>query len=71
MLESMPATVAHVDRPERRGVGERRHVVGGIQVSREPSELERLLAARGMEMALGPERDGARGLGEDLGFGLG
>jgi conjugative relaxase-like TrwC/TraI family protein len=71
MLESMPATVAHVDRLERRGVGERRHVVGGMQVSREPTELERLLAARGLEMARGPERGGARGLGEDVGFGLG
>jgi conjugative relaxase-like TrwC/TraI family protein len=71
MLESMQPTVAHSGRVERRGVGERRHVVGGVQVTREPSELERLLAARGMEMAPGPERGVAPGLGEDLGFGLG
>jgi hypothetical protein len=71
MLESMQPTVAHSGRVERRGVGERRHVVGGIQVTREPSELERLLAARGMEMTPAPERGASRGLGEDVGFGLG
>jgi hypothetical protein len=63
LLESMPPTVAHAGRLERRGVGERRHVVDGLQVSREPSQLERLLAARGMQVAPGPERDLGLGLG--------
>ena len=43
-------------RIERRGVGERRHVVGGREMSRQRGELEQLLAARGMEMAPGLER---------------
>ena len=71
LLESLPLTVAHASRAERRGVGERRHVVDGREVARRRSELERLLAARGMAMAPGPELGAARALGEDLGLGFG
>ena len=71
LLESMPPTEAHVDRIERRGVGERRHVVGGREIARHGGELERLLAARGMEMAPGPERGAGRVRAEDFGLGLG
>jgi conjugative relaxase-like TrwC/TraI family protein len=71
LLGSMPTTAAHTDRVERRGVGERRHVVGGRDITTRPGELERLLAARGMELA----RAHAPGLspapGDDYGLGLG
>ena len=71
LLESMPTTPAHVDRVERCGVGERRYVVGARELTRPRSELELLLAARGMDMAVGPERGPGRTRGEDLGLGLG
>lgn len=67
LLESMPPIAAHSGRLERRGVGERRHVVPGREIAPGRSELERLLAARGMEMAAVAERPMAR----DLGLGLG
>ncbi len=69
LLESLAPAGAQQDRLERRGVGERRHVVGGREVSRERRDLQRLLAARGMEMAPGLEP--RRAMGEDLGLGLG
>jgi hypothetical protein len=68
LLETMPPTPAHAGRLERRGVAERRHQVGGREITRNQAELARLLAARGMVMPVGPER-GARG--EDVGLGLG
>jgi hypothetical protein len=71
LLESMPPTEAHVGRLERGGVGERRHVVGGRDITRHRSELERLLAARGMEMAPGLERVTGRERAQDYGLGLG
>lgn len=71
LLESMPPTEAHVGRIERRGVGERRHVVGGREISRHRGELEQLLAVRGMALAPGPERGVGRARSEDLGLGLG
>jgi conjugative relaxase-like TrwC/TraI family protein len=71
LLELMPPTEAHVGRLERGGVGERRHVVGGRDITRHRSELERLLAARGMEMAPGLERVTGRERAQDYGLGLG
>jgi conjugative relaxase-like TrwC/TraI family protein len=71
LLESMPITAAHTGRVEHRGVGERRHVVDGREMTRQRGELERLLAARGMTLAPGHERGAARGRGEDFGLGLG
>lgn len=71
LLQSMPATIEHDGRVERRGVGERRHVVGGRDMARQRGELERLLAARGMVSAPGPDRGVGRQRGEELGLGLG
>jgi len=71
LLESLPMTPAHAGQVERCGVGERRHVVGGPELTPGRGELQRLLAARGMQMAVGPDRVVGRGRGEDLGFGLG
>jgi len=71
LLESMPPIEAHRGRIESRGVGERRHVVGGREVNRHRDELEQLLAARGMELAPGPGRGVGRGRSEDLGLGFG
>ncbi len=71
LLQSMPATPEHAGRVERRGVGERRHVVGGREMARQRGELERLLGARGMALAPGPERGMERGRGEDFSPGLG
>jgi conjugative relaxase-like TrwC/TraI family protein len=70
LLESMPMTAAHADRVERRGVGERRHVVGGRNITSQRGQLERLLAARGMEMAPSPERGFTRAR-SDYSLGLG
>jgi len=67
LLETMAPTEAHARRVERRGVGERRHVVRGREITPRPGELERLLAARGMTLASGP----ARTRGDDVGLGLG
>ncbi len=73
LVASMPATPEHAGRVERGGVGERRHVVAGREISRRRGELERLLAARGMALAPGAERGMGpiRGRGEDFGPGLG
>ncbi len=71
LLESMAPTEAHRGRLEHRGVGERRHVVGGRDITRTRDELERLLAARGMAMAPGPGRSVGPARHEDLGLGLG
>jgi conjugative relaxase-like TrwC/TraI family protein len=76
LLETMAPTAAHAGRAENRGVGERRHVVGGRQLGRDTpapqrGELERLLAARGMAMPAGPERGAGRVPGDDFGFGIG
>jgi hypothetical protein len=71
LLQSMAPTEAHASRVERRGVGERRHVVGSRDITRQRSDLERLLAARGMEVARAPERIGTRVVGDDFGLGLG
>jgi hypothetical protein len=71
LLQSMAPTEAHASRVERRGVGERRHVVGSRDITRQRSDLERLLAARGMEVARVPERIGTRVVGDDFGLGLG
>jgi hypothetical protein len=71
LLESMPKTAAHADRVERRGVGERRHVVSGRDITSQRGELERLLAARGMEMARAPWRGAGRSRHDDFGMGLG
>jgi len=87
LLGSLPTTAAHAARAEGRGVGERRHVVGGRVVEQtapalgvapgrddraEHAELGRLLARRGMELpAPGRHRDRARSRHEDLGMGLG
>jgi conjugative relaxase-like TrwC/TraI family protein len=71
LLGSMPMTAAHADRVERRGVGERRHVVGGRDMTPQRAELERLLAARGMEMAGAPARDVSRARDDGYGLGLG
>jgi hypothetical protein len=71
VLQSMPAVPEHAGRVERRGVGERRHVVGGREMARQRGELERLLGARGMALAPGPERGIGQGRGEDFGPGLG
>jgi len=71
LLDTMAPTVAHAGRAEGRGVGERRHVAGGREVAPRRHELERLLAARGMEMAAGPGPTTGRGRDEDFGLGLG
>jgi hypothetical protein len=70
-LESMPTTEAHAGRVERCGVGERRHLVVGRELTAPRRELERLLAARGMQMVAGPDRGVGRERGADLGVGLG
>ncbi|HLM96140.1 MAG TPA: MobF family relaxase [Acidimicrobiales bacterium] len=70
LLESMPVMAAHAGRVERCGVGERRHMVGGRELIPGRGELERLLAARGMQI-MDPDRGVARGRSADLGFGLG
>ncbi len=71
LLGSLPLTPAHAGRVERGGVGERRHLVGGRELTPGRGELERLLAARGMQMASGPERGLGRERSDDLGLGFG
>ena len=67
---SMPTTAAHADRVERRGVGERRYVVGARErTTPERGELERLLAARGMDIG-GRPRSWLPARGDDYGLGL-
>jgi len=71
LLESMTPSAAHLDRVERPGVAERRHVVRERDVTLGRGELERLLSARGMTMSPGPERHAGRMIGEEFGLGLG
>ncbi len=56
LLEADADDRAHVERVERRGVGERRYVVGARERHPPPrASSSVLLAARGMDTALGPE----------------
>jgi conjugative relaxase-like TrwC/TraI family protein len=74
VLASLPPAAGHAGRVERAGVGERRHGVGDRDRGRDTpggGDIERLLAARGMERAGGRERARGRTQVHDLGFGLG
>ncbi|HXQ90325.1 MAG TPA: MobF family relaxase [Acidimicrobiales bacterium] len=66
LVQCMEPIAAHAGRVEHRGVGERRHVVDARELNH-TGELERLLAARGMKMAVVPDRGVARGFGLGLG----
>jgi len=71
LLWSLPTTAEHTDRIERRGVGERRHLVAGRDFTPQRGDLERMLEARGMALAPGPDRGAGRGREADFGLGLG
>ncbi len=71
LLHTLPPTPAHAGRGERCGVGERRYVVGGRELTAGRGELQRLLAARGMQMVVDPQRGLGRGRGDEVGLGFG
>ena len=73
VLASLDPIAGHARRVERAGVGERRHGVGARDMGRDNpgDDIERMLAARGMERAGGRERARGRAPSDDLGLGLG